>query len=147
MRKKNVHVYSTWYTSLVSSKVKKRELISVITGLTDPNPFFAAEFLLNSYNDTVVQNRFWIRNIKNYVNYDKIYQKWNKCCKIYMLLDLSLSKFTYFSICFVTNSYLQKGVWECNFRKNLIQKCKGDDYTTKLEWKEQCTKAATVIQT
>ena len=39
-----------------NSKVKKRELISVITGLTDPNPFFAAEFLLNSYNDTGVKS-------------------------------------------------------------------------------------------
>ena len=62
------------------SKVKKRELISVITGLTDPNPFFAAEFLLNSYNNTMVQNRFWSRNMK-------LCQLWQNISKIEQVLQ------------------------------------------------------------
>ena len=126
VRKKNIQVSYTWYKSLKSSKVKKRELISVITGLTDPNPFFAAEFLLNSYNDWMVWNCFWIRNTK-------LCQLWQNISKIEPVLQnrhvfgsFFVKIYLFFNL-FYIKFIPSKRCKECNFRKDLIQLCKGDD--------------------
>ena len=115
--KKIIQVSYTWYKSLKSSKVKKRELISVITGLTDPNPFFAAEFLLNSYNDWMVWNCFWIRNTKlcqlwqNIEKIEPVLQNRHVFgsffVKIYLFFNLFFNKFLSSKRCL--RMQLQKG--------------------------------------